>query len=269
MSLYVFDKLSGVGDIFSALNTFGLFDDKNVIIVSDNEYTFSTQDHAEMEKMDASDAYVLFLNGKSLNDKEKKRFTKITCSKLDKYACAKYSAPLFEYGVEKDALAKLIELTDCDMAKIHIEAQKLIAFAGGRSVTINDVTEVVAEETEAQIFSFTSDVIAGRKERAMYTLEKLQKKGDAPGYILSVLISQYRRILFASLSKKTDAELAAVLKVKEYAIKKARAEKAGGNRFLRRVLSMLVSYEYSFKNGQMSEKAALDAAMERLIGGAV
>lgn len=269
LSLYVFDKLSGIDEIFSAISTFGFFDEKPVVIVTDVEFVPNAKDHADLEKLAVNDSYVLFSGVKFLTDKEKKNFEAIRCAKLDKFACARLAAGMFPNGVDRDAINKLVELTDCDMARIHIEAKKLQDYADGQPIHLADVNEVVVEDAEAQIFSFVSDLTAGRRDRARKTLEKLRKRGDAPGYILSVLIGQYRRMLHAGLSKKNDAELASIMKVKEYAVKKARSEKAGGNRQIKSIVAMLVSYEYKFKQGMMSEQAALDAAVDRLMGGEV
>lgn len=269
ISLYIFDKLSSLDEVFSAVSTIGFFEEKPVVIVSDYEYVPTAQEHAALEKFSAEEAYVLFSGSKFLTEKEKKRFTPIDCAKMDRYACARYAAGLFPNGIDRDAVNKLVELTDCDMSRINLEAKKLTDYTDGKSVALGDVNEVVVEDAEAQIFSFVTDLTAGRKNRAKHTLEKLLKRGDAPSYMLSVLIGQYRRMLHAGLSKKTDAELASVMKVKEYAVKKARSDRPGGSRQLKSVVNMLVRYEYLFKQGQMSEQAAFDAAIDRLMGGAV
>ena len=268
-SLYVFEKISSLDEVFFAVGTIGFFEEKPVVIVNDYEYTPTPKEHAALEQFVAGDAYVLFSGNKFLNEKEKKRFTPINCAKMDKYSCVRYASGLFPNGIDRDAVHKLVELTDCDMSKINLEAQKLTDYTDGKPVKIGDVTEVVVEDAEAQIFSFVTDLTGGRKDRAKRTLEKLLKRGDAPSYMLSVLIGQYRRMLHAGLSKKTDAELASVMKVKEYAVKKARTDRPGGTRQLKSVVNMLVRYEYLFKQGQMSEQAAFDAAIDRLMGGAV
>ena len=267
-SLFVFDKLTSVADIFSAVTTIGFCNEDPVVIVRDYEYVATAQDHAELEKLFAQEAYVLFSGVKFLNDKEKKRFKAIGCAKMDKYACVRYATNLLE-NADRDAVARLVDLCECDMSRINQEAQKLIDYTDGAKITLADVNEVVVEDTEAQFFSFVSDLTAGRKDRAKKTLDKLLKKGDAPSYMLSVLIGQYRRMLHVGLSKKSDAELAAVMKVKEYAIKKSRSDRPGGTRQIKNVVNMLVSYEYAFKRGQMSERSAFDAAIDRLMGGAV
>ena len=130
---------------------------------------------------------------------------------------------------------------------------------------ILDYSEII-EDAEAQIFSFVSDLVEGRKAQALKILAKLKKRGEAPSYLLASLIGQYRRMLHASLSKKSDADLAATMGVKEYAVKKARSSRKLGKKQLKAVVEMLVDYELKFKSGEMSDKVAFDAAIGRLIG---
>ena len=266
LSLYVFDKLNGLDDVFTALDTFGFAEEATVVIVKDSDYKPTDKEHASLLEMTAPDAYVLFLNAKFLNAKEKKKYNRISCEKLDKYACIRFCDKLFKYGIDRKAMDRLVDLTDCDMARMHIEADKLFDYCGERAITLDDVEEVVIEDAEAQIFSFVSDLIEGRKAQALKILAKLKKRGEAPSYMLASLIGQYRRMLHASLSKKTDAELAEIMNVQEYAVKKARSARRMGKKQLKSTLEMLVDYEFKFKSGEMSDKVAFDAAIGRLIG---
>lgn len=265
LSLYVFDKLTSLEEVFTALDTFG-FGDNTVVIVKDPDYKPSDREHNALASLNAEEAYVLFLDSKFLNAKEKKRYNRIDCNKIDRYACIRLATALFKYGIDRNALDRLVDLTDCDMARINIEADKLFDYCGARKVTLADVEETVIEDAEAQIFSFVSDLVEGRKANALKTLAKLKKRGEAPSYMLASLIGQYRRMLHASLSKRSDAELAGLMNVKEYAIKKARSSRRLGKKQLKSTVEMLVGYELKFKSGEMSDKVAFDAAIGRLIG---
>lgn len=269
LSLYVFDRLGGAEDVYGALDTFGFSADPAVVIVKDSDFKPSDRDRAALSALRTDDAYVLFLNSKFLTAAEKKRFIAINCDKSDRFNCSRYAEKLFPFGIEKDALARLAEYTDRDMARISLEADKLAAYCGDNKVSLTDVEETVAEDAELQIFSFVSCVTEGKKEKALKLLARLRKRGESPGYMLAALISQYRRMLHASLSPKTDAELAELMKVKEYAVKKARSARTVGKKQLKNIVSMLVGYELKYKSGEMSEQSAFDAAICRLIGGEV
>ena len=266
LSLFVFDKLNSLEEPLTALETVSFFGGDNVVIVKDSDYKISDKEHAMLEKLQVNEGYLLFVNAKFLNVKEKKSFNVINCVKSDRNECIKYAAELFPNGVDRNALYRLAEYTDCDMAKICNEAKKLSDYCGDGKVTLQDVEELVTEDTELQIFAFVSSVTEGKSDLAVKQLKRLIKRGEAPSYMLSALIGQYRRLLHASLSSKSDAELADTMKVKEYAIKKARSGRKITKKQLKSTVDMLVGYELKFKSGEMGERAAFNAAVSRLIG---
>ena len=72
-------------------------------------------------------------------------------------------------------------------------------------------------------------------------------------------------MLYASMSPLSDKELADLFRVKEYAITKVRENRKLSKKQLKTTLENLVSYEYKFKSGVMSEQTAFDAAITGLI----
>ncbi len=268
-SLFVFEKVAVLDDVILALGTMSFSGDANVVIVKDSEYRITDNEHAALDSLNVTDAYLLFVAPKFLSAKEKKKFTAVDCEKPRKFDCLRFAEKLAGNEADRNVLNKLVEYADGDLARIKLELVKLSDYCGGRKATVADVEEIVSEDAELQIFNFVTALTEGNKETAVKMLAKLKKRGEAPGYMLAALVGQYRRILHASLSPKADAELAELLKVKEYAIKKARESRKMSKSKLRDVLKMLVSYELKYKSGELSEQAAFDAAISRLLGGEV
>lgn len=269
LSLYVFDRLESINDVILSIGTIGFGGDPNVVIVKDSEYKISDGERKQLESLTVNDGYVLFVNPKYLSAKEKKNFTAVDCDKPRKFDCLKYAEKLAGDGADRSAVNKLIEYADGDLARIKLELEKLESYCDGRRATVADVEEIVSKDAELQIFHFVSALTEGNKATALNMLDKLKRRGEAPSFMLASLVGQYRRILHASLSPKTDAELAELLKVKEYAVKKARETRKMSKAKLRGVLKMLVGYELKFKSGEISEQTAFDAAISRLIGGEI
>lgn len=268
LSLHVFDRLNELSEALDALSVISFFGDSNVVIVKDVDYKFTEREHKILSGLNVEDGYLLFLGNKNLSSAEKKRFTAIDCSTLDKFACARYAEKLFP-GIDREALSLLCEYSDCDMARIKLEAEKLNAYCNGKKVTAKDVKELVSEETDMQIFSFVSALTEGKTELAAKRLSFLRQRGESPAYLLSALTGQYARMLYAALSTDSDAELASAMGIKEFAVKKARSTRTLSKVKLKKTVSMLVDYELRFKSGLLSDRTAFDAAVARLFAGEV
>lgn len=269
LSLHVFDRVNALSEILDALGVISFFGESNVVIIKDSEYKFTDREHKLLSGLSLEDGYLLFVGNKNLTSSEKKAFTGINCAKLDKFACVKYASELFPSGIDRDAANILVEYSDCDMARIKLEAEKLDAYCDGKKVTAKDVKELVSEETDLQIFSFVSALTEGKKELAAARLAFLKQRGESPAYLLSALTGQYARMLYAALSPKSDADLASVMGIKEFAVKKARSTRVLSKVQLKKTVNMLVDYELKFKSGLLTDRTALDAAVARLFAGEV
>jgi len=276
-SLHVLDKVRSMEEVLNAVDTIGFSGDDNVVIVKDADYKLTEKDK-ELLKNFACEGYILFIGAKFFDPKkddkykglsfsaaERKLFNVIKCEKSDKYACATYIAKLFPNGIERTAALALAEYANCDMARIYLEAEKLNAYCEGRRTEKTDVTDLVAEDTDLQIFNFVNSVLSGNKSLALKQLARLKKRGESPSVLLAALINQYRRTFYASISPLSDKELADLLKVKEYAVTKARENRAISKKQLKKTIETLVDYEYKFKTGVMSDRAAFDAAIAGLL----
>ena len=267
-SLFIIDRLIDVGQILSCINVLNFDNSPNVVIIRDEEAKLSDNDHSLLLNVLSSNLepnYLVFCNSNFLTANEKKLLNVIDCNKIDKYDCVKYIIELFPHGIDNFAASKLADYTDCNMAKINNECDKLNAYCQSNKITVDDVDMLVAEDNEVQIFSFANNVINKKYVIALKQLENLHKYGVSPAWILSTLIGQFQRIMFCAISPLSDEELSSVLGIKPYAVKKTREIGNYNRTQLRNYLDMAISYEYKFKSGEMSDSMALNCVISNLL----
>lgn len=266
LSLYIFDKIFDINDALNALFTLSFDGSANVILVRDTDFKLDDKGRkrlSEALKNDISPNFIIFSNVNFLSASDKKKMQAINCNRLDKYSCSKYAQKFFTSGIDKKALDLLIEYTNCDMARISVESEKLLAFCQENAVKATDVSDLVVEDTELQIYEFVNNIVSNNKTMAKKQMDKLLKRGEAPSYLMAALVNQYRRMLHCSLSKLDNKALSEIFNVKEYAILKARENKYTKMK-LKNTVDMLINYEYKFKSGEMSEQTAFNCVVSYL-----
>ncbi len=268
LSFFVFDKIYDISEPINALFTVSFDSDYNVVIVRDRDYKPDDNAVKMLNKIlqeDIGNSYLVFSGVNFLTPTMRKKIKEIDCERLDKLKCQRFAQTLFPKGIEKRALEVLIEYTNCDMARISNESEKLIAYCNNVQVTLEAVQKLVANDTELQIYEFVNSIVNGRKDKALIQMERLIERGEAPSYLLSALINQFRRILHSSLSKLDNKSLSEIFNVKEYAILMSRENNSYSKLKLKNMMEMLINLEYSFKSGVMSEKTAFDMAIANLL----
>lgn len=268
LSLRVIDRLSSAEELSSSVGVYNFDGMPNVVILRDPDAKLDEKGHfllLSLLENGVSPDYLVFTNPAFLTAAEKKLVTVVSCNSPDKFRCIQYVEKLFPYGIEKTAAALLADYTENNLAKIDNESQKLLSFCGERRVNIDDVENLVSEDREVQVFAFADAAIKGNSALALQRLEKLRKYGFPPAKILATLSGQFQRMLFCALSPLSDEELAAKLKVKPFAITKAREGKKIGTKQLKSTFEMLIDCEYKFKSGEISEQNALNEAVSKLL----
>ena len=98
-------------------------------------------------------------------------------------------------------------------------------------------------------------------------MEMMSSSGDGQKLFVS-LYYHYRRMLYAALSKESDAEVAKHLNVKEYAVKVARRQaKAFSVKRLKEIVDTLALYDEKFKQGYVEQNSAVwNSVFNVLIG---
>ncbi len=151
------------------------------------------------------------------------------------------------------ACQKLLDACCNYYSLIHNELEKLY-FCIDSEITEKDIENLVCKETEFTVFELTDALSKKDADKAVALLNLMDK--DTKTFTL--VLNHFRRLFFASISDKTDAELAALLGVKEYAITKARAISKNFTKLqLKNIYEMSNDVDFYIKNGQMQVENAL------------
>ncbi|NLL56532.1 MAG: hypothetical protein GX242_04890 [Clostridiales bacterium] len=267
LSLHIFHKEDNFSDAVGSLFSMSFADDSKVVIVKDDLLANDKKHHQMLQDILQSGIepnYLVLVNA-LLDAKEKKLVNSINCNKLNEYECISLAQSFFPFGIERNALMTLVRYTDCDLLKIKIESQKLTSYCQDKKVTNKDVENLVVEESQLQIYNFVNSIVIGDNKNALKQLDRLKKRGESHSAMLAMLLNQFRRMLHANISKKTDDELSKIFKVHKYAIIKARENRMFSPLRLKNIVDMIVDYELKFKSGKMSEQVAFDSFVARLI----
>lgn len=154
------------------------------------------------------------------------------------------------------ALEKLILRSDRLISNIYKELEKLYAYIENDLIDEDAVNECLPEKGEYIIFEITNALALGDKTRAYKALDSIvnsySNRSSGAMAILNLLIGHYRRMFFGKISKLSDADLAATLGCKPYAITAARQAAAKYKPMqLKTVVDKLHSIESDYKQGRL------------------
>lgn len=158
-------------------------------------------------------------------------------------------------AISESLCAKIAEYCLLDMSRVKNETEKLIAYAGKNGeITEDAVNLLVYRDAEYKIYEMT-DFIAKRKfDQAVNVINDMLYKGETYGRIISAVYNYFRRLLFAAISDKPLAETAALLGVKEFAVKKAKEQAAAFKvRALKNAVDRLGDADYAIKSGKADD----------------
>jgi DNA polymerase-3 subunit delta len=101
------------------------------------------------------------------------------------------------FRIDPAALELLVEALGGDIARISVEIEKLSLFAGGRSVGVDDIAELVPDARATNIFALVNAL--GRRDRArsLEILDTLTREGEYLPLALAFLSTQFRMALVA------------------------------------------------------------------------
>jgi DNA polymerase-3 subunit delta len=189
-------------------------------------------------------------------------FETVDCEKLDSRAVSSLIneiCRLQNFSISTAAVTKLGAFTNYNMSRISNELEKLFAYcSASKTIEVEDVLNLVSPEGEVKAYELANALAAGKNKQAIEILSSILLSGEKPSALLSMLLSQYRRIFHTSISDKSDAEIASFFKVKPFSITSARSLAKDYTQIeLKKIVDRLVELEYGFKSGRFSEEDAL------------
>ncbi|MDD3397784.1 MAG: DNA polymerase III subunit delta [Clostridia bacterium] len=210
----------------------------------------------------ASDDCVLVLcELPNLNVFEKVDIEKIFCKKLADDQLRKIiTDDLKEYGksITFGAMQVLIKYCLKDLMLIKNEIKKL-AFYGTNIESIDEdiVKKLVHQSDEFSVFEISDSLAKAQGDRAIVLLNKMLETKEF-GFVLGLISSHFRRILYGVMSGGSDKEIADKLGVKEYAVTKVKQQAKNIKLTqLVKINELILDVDFQIKEGKLIGKNAM------------
>lgn len=206
--------------------------------------------------------------GKGVDLKRKSAVTYVDCDRADAETVAKWIyITLKRAGVVCPAgtCRDIAEWCLCDMARVSVETRKLIDYKGGGELTRDEAEELVYKDADYRIYEMTNCVAYKNFSKFCVICDDVLKKGGDEISVLNGLFSYLRNLLTVMTARAGDGELAKLLKMKEYGVKKSREQAyLIGEERLCRLISLIYSAISDVKSGQTSAKCALSVVQSAI-----
>jgi DNA polymerase III delta subunit len=179
-------------------------------------------------------------------------------------------AKLLELDVDEGAVRELAALGSADLHRLDNELRKLGAYAGERTITRNDVRELVIGRDVA-VWTLLDGLAERRTEKALRALRALYAQGESPEALLGRDIAPHmRRLLVARELAVASREERAATDVAALGLNPATLGKwmdqAEGFEpaELERALEILLELDRQIKTGETTSEPALEVAVVQL-----
>lgn len=194
----------------------------------------------------------------------------IDCKRLNNSELLAYINDIIKkegYIIDSKALNELILRCNFYIDIILLELEKIyILCSEDKIITIKDINEFIASTAEYDVFKLTDALNSNDNKKALTVLNSLLARGESPNALLALLISNFRRMFYAKISKLSDAELAVKLKVKPYSIKIARDIAVNYSATeLKVIVEYLLEMDYNCKSGGLNYSEAINTVICKLL----
>lgn len=266
-------KGNALSALVSAVKNCPFMAEKRIIKVSefyptDSEY----ENHLKnlFEDFPPSSILIVVNTGvkKGVDLKRKKAVTFVDCNRADTDTVAKWAyITLRHAGISASTACceSIAEYCLCNMARVSVEVQKLIDYKREGTLSQEEVDDLVFKDADYRIYELTNAVAVKNFTKFCEVSDELQKKAGDEMYLLNGLFNYFKNLLTILSSRDSDVELAKLLKMKEYGVKKSReqAERIGSSR-----LEKLVNYVYlrisDVKCGKITPQSALQTVQNSI-----
>ncbi len=159
--------------------------------------------------------------------------------------------------IEKNAFEYIIDLSSGDLAYLNTELPKLVAFAGEKTITHEDVDLTFTKNKNYFVYHLSNAIDLKDKKQQFDILNTLTLS-QSIGEIYTFLGPYFRRMFYCAISKDSDENLASILKVKPYAISKAR-QMVTKNKptYYIDLYNKYINLDFSIKSGDITPQNAI------------
>lgn len=159
--------------------------------------------------------------------------------------------------IEKKALDYILDMSAGDMAYLNSELPKLLAYVGENTISLDDVNQTFTKNKNYFVYNL-SNAIDLRDKKAQFDILNSLTLAQNIGEIFTFLGSYFRRMFYCSISKQSDEQLAQILKIKPYAVTKARQYVAKNKAsFYIKCYNKYINLDFSIKSGKITPQNAM------------
>jgi DNA polymerase III subunit delta len=201
-----------------------------------------------------------------LNNKQKKLFHLLSQEKfsqefkiLNQSQLLNYAKELFlkkKQKISQSALQLLSQKVGPNLWKLNNEINKLIALGKKDEINIDDIENLIADQSENNIFAL-SDALANKNSKLSFQIlnQEMENKVSLE-YILSMLIRQIKILI--EVKSDNNRSTATKIGLHPFVLSKSKAQI---NKFtmpeLLSLFDKLINIEYGYKQGKLDLKKAL------------
>lgn len=259
-NINIFDDESfNLNKFFNATEMLPVIDQKRLVVLKGCKINEGEKKAlAEMLMHIPKNTTVLILDYNNNFEYLKKDFVLVDANRMDEQTVRKLVVAYLakqDRQISPEALTGLIEACNGYLTRIFSELNKLMYYQPQNPlITKNMVDELVTKDIEFSIFELTEALSKKQGDRALQILKRMEKDQG----VFTLIANQFRRLFYASISDLSNAELAKLLGVKEYAITKARQLAKGFSKSqLNKICGMLEEFDYAVKSGAILQHNAL------------
>ncbi len=267
---------AALADITSALEVFPFMSECRVVKVT--EFYPTEQEYEKYLKPLFENfpdtALLMIVNSqtkKGCDLKRKKCVAYFDCNKADRETVARWAyLTMKRAGVSSSAEAceAIADYCVTDMARVSREVEKLIEWGKGSLITKADVDELVYKDADYRIYQMTGAVARGDYAAFTEICRDLLSKGYDSNAVIASLINYFKNLLTVLASDAPRDEIAARLKMKDYALAKtAQQAKAMGQERLIGLINSLYDLAAAAKGGLITSSGALESAFAQIFFG--
>ena len=164
--------------------------------------------------------------------------------------------------IEPRAIATLADTIGRNVRVIDSELQKLALYAEGRSISHEDVSELVSYAREANVFAAVDAVIEARPGDAIRMMQQILGDGRPASYLITMVARQVRFLILAKDLKAgglNQADIGRRLSISGYPLTKTlEQERRFTHEQLVDIHKRLLYADISIKTGRLDEQSALE-----------
>jgi len=263
--------------VLEDLDTYSLFSEKKLIVVSHASFLSSEGGKSEEEPLqhlmkylsDPNPLHVVVFIASKLDTRKKVVKALQKCAQMiemnvDVFSFAKEQ--FVGYDIDRDSLSLLLELVRNDMSKVYQEASKLKLYClETKKITKEDVFNLVSktiDDTDAYYFAFIETIVLKDQKRSLEIYQELLSLNVEPLKILITLANQFRliyQVKVLSSFRYSKEEIAKILDCHPYRVQKAKEVIIHHSKDdLLHYLLTLSSFDLKIKRGDIDSKSAIE-----------